>query len=256
MTIQQFTAGQTLTAAQMNTLQSSDFNYSINVQSGTSYTLVADDFGKMIRFTNSGSITLTIPPSSSVSFDVGDEILILLDSIGTLTVTGGSGVTVNSEGNITTLVSRYSIARLIKLDTDSWILTGILMNSIPDETITNSDISPTAAIALSKLADTVIETKTANYALVLGDKDKIIEMNVGSPNTVTIPTNLAAPFPIGAQITIVQLGSGKTQIVVADPTFMLLRRTPGPYLRDQYSSASLIKRGTDEWLLIGDLSVS
>lgn len=256
MTIQQFTAGQTLTAAQMNTLQSSDFNYSINEQSGTSYTLVADDFGKMIKFTNPGSITLTIPPNSSVQFDVGDEILILLDSIGTLSVAGGSGVTVNSEGGVTTLTSRYSLARIIKLGSDSWILTGILMNTIPDGTIVDADISPTAAISLSKLADTTIDTKTANYALVLSDKDKIIEMNVGSANTVTIPTNLAAPFPIGAQITIVQLGSGKTQIVVADPTFMLLRRTPGPYLRDQYSSASLIKRGTDEWLLIGDLSVS
>jgi len=36
MTIQQFSAGQTLTAAQMNALQESDFNYTVNTQSGTS----------------------------------------------------------------------------------------------------------------------------------------------------------------------------------------------------------------------------
>ena len=106
MTIQTFVAGQTLTDSQMNTLQASDFNHTSNVQSGASYTLVATDVGKLIEFTNNGSIVFTIPPNSSIAFNVGDRIDVLLASTGNVTVTPGSGVTVNAEGGLLTISSQ------------------------------------------------------------------------------------------------------------------------------------------------------
>ena len=276
MTIQQFSAGQTLTAAQMNALQESDFNYTVNTQSGTSYTLLASDLGKMIKFTNSGSVTLTVPTDASVSFNVGDRIVLMLDSTGTLTVVSASGVTVNSEGSIFELNTRYSIASLIKLATNSWVLTGVMMNTITDGevteskiasgavtsakiadgTIVNADINAAAAIDIGKIADVTIDTKTANYTLVLTDKNKFIEMNLAGANTVSVPTNASVAFPIGSQIHITQYGAGKTQIVAVTPGTTSVRSTPGTYLRAQYSSATLIKRATDEWYLVGDLSVT
>jgi len=276
MTIQQFSAGQTLTAAQMNALQESDFNYTVNTQSGTSYTLLASDLGKMIKFTNSGSVTLTVPTDASVSFNVGDRIVLMLDSTGTLTVVAASGVTVNSEGSIFELNTRYSIASLIKLATNSWVLTGVMMNTITDGevteskiasgavtsakiadgTIVNADINAAAAIDIGKIADVTIDTKTANYTLVLTDKNKFIEMNLAGANTVSVPTNASVAFPIGSQIHITQYGAGKTQIVAVTPGTTSVRSTPGTYLRAQYSSATLIKRATDEWYLVGDLSVT
>lgn len=280
MTIQQFSAGQTLTAAQMNALQESDFNYTVNTQSGTSYTLLASDLGKMIKFTNSGSVTLTVPTDASVSFNVGDRIVLMLDSTGTLTVVAASGVTVNSEGSIFELNTRYSIASLIKLATNSWVLTGVMMNTITDGevteskiasgavtsakiadgTIVNADISSTAAVDIGKIADVAIDTKTANYTLALTDKNKFIEMNLASANTVSVPTNGSVAFPVGSQIHITQYGAGKTQIVAVTPATTTIRSTPsagnGAYLRAQYSSATLIKRATDEWYLVGDLSAT
>lgn len=95
--------------------------------------------------------------------------------------------------------------------------------------------------------------KTASYTLMLGDKDKVIEMNVGSANTLTIPTNASVAFTIGTEITIMQYGAGQTTI--AQPGGVTIR-SKGGYLKiaDQYTGVTLVKVGTDEWYLIGNLA--
>ena len=121
--------------------------------------------------------------------------------------------------------------------------------------ITNSDISTTAAISLTKVADVTISTKESTpYVIALGDKNSLIEMNLAGANVVNVPTNASTPFPIGTVINIVQYGAGKTQVVASTPATTSVRATPGNFLRDRYATAALIKRGTDEWYLIGDLS--
>lgn len=132
----------------------------------------------------------------------------------------------------------------------------ITSTMILDGTISNTDISSTAAIDRSKIADVSLDTKTANYTLTLNDKNKIIEMNVSSSNFVYVPTNASVAFPVGTQIQIVQYGSGKTKIEAVTSGTTSIRATPGVFLRAQYASATLIKRGTDEWYLLGDLSLT
>jgi len=275
MTIQQFSAGQTLTAAQMNALQESDFNYTVNTQSGTSYTLVASDLGKLVKFTNSGSVTLIVPTDASVSYGVGDMVLLMLDGTGTLAVAGATGVTVNSEGGVLSLDSRYSTATLMKMAANSWVLTGVMMNTITDGEVTeskiatgavtsakildgsivNADINASAAIDPGKIADATIDEKSADYTLVLTDKNKFVKMSVASANTVTVPTNASVAWPVGSQIHIIQYGAGKTQVVPVSGT-VIIYATPGTYLRARYSSATLLKCDTNTWLLTGDLSDS
>ena len=132
------------------------------------------------------------------------------------------------------------------------------VTAISSGAIVNADVKSDAAIEQNKIADIIVDTKVASYVIAndLSDKNKIIEMNVGSANTVSVPTNANAPFPIGSQINITQYGTGKTQIVAVTPATTTIRATPGSYLRAQYSTATLIKRATDEWYLIGDLSAS
>jgi hypothetical protein len=185
MTIQTFTAGQTLTAAQMNTLQASDFNFTRNVQAGTSYTMVLADKGKLLEFENTGSITLTIPTNAAAAFEIGDRVDILLTSTGSLSIVGDTGVILNAEGDLTTISSQWTRATLIKRGTNTWVLTGgssevqtaeiedgavteskiasgaVTSAKIADGTIVNADISSTAAIALSK-----VESGTAGNILV------------------------------------------------------------------------------------------
>ena len=100
----------------------------------------------------------------------------------------------------------------------------------------------------------VQNTQTASYTLVLTDKaTKYIEMNVASANNLTVPPNSSVAFPLGTQIVIVQYGAGQTTVVAGAGVTI---RSSGAKLKltGQYSAATLIKRATDEWYLIGDIT--
>lgn len=152
MAIQQFTAGQTLTAAAMNTLQASDFNYTRKIVTAATYTAVLEDRGQLLEFQNAGGTTVTIPPNSSVAFSLGDVLEIISSSSATVQIVGDTGVTIEATGGITSLTSAWQKAQLVKRETDNWVLTGITSVAILDSTITNADVANNAAIALSKIA--------------------------------------------------------------------------------------------------------
>jgi len=88
--------------------------------------------------------------------------------------------------------------------------------------------------------------------LALTDDGTIIEKNDASGTTVTIPANGSVAFPIGTQIVIVQTGAGQTTI--AGAAGVTVNGTPGLKLRAQYSSCMCLKRNTDTWIVLGDLS--
>ena len=116
----------------------------------------------------------------------------------------------------------------------------------------NADVSASAAIELGKLAEISTSAQTASYTLVLADKTKIVEMSVASANTLTVPLNSSVAFPVGSQINILQTGAGQTTI--AATAGVTINATPGLKIRAQWSYATLIKRATDTWVLVGDIS--
>ena len=97
----------------------------------------------------------------------------------------------------------------------------------------------------------MISSKTAAYTLIATDVGTLVEINMASANTLTVPTNASVAYPIGAQINLLQTGAGPVTVGGAGVT---INGTPGLKLRAQWSAATLIKRGTDTWVLIGDLS--
>lgn len=99
---------------------------------------------------------------------------------------------------------------------------------------------------------TTFVEKTASYTLdTLAHQDSVVEMNSTSPTTFTIPTNATLAWPIGASMDIFQTNTGEVTIGAA--VGVTLNRTPGNKLRTQWSSATILKRGTDNWILYGDL---
>ena len=101
--------------------------------------------------------------------------------------------------------------------------------------------------------EVTINTQTLQYTLVVGDNYKLVELNFSSGNNVIIPTNAAQPFPIGTQIILSQYGAG--QVTVVPDTGVTLRSSGGKNkTAAQYAMATLIKRGTNEWYLAGDLT--
>jgi hypothetical protein len=100
---------------------------------------------------------------------------------------------------------------------------------------------------------TNIIAKSASYTLsATSERDSLIEVNSASATTITIPTNSAVAYPVGTSIDILQVGAG--QVTIAGNTGVTVNATPGLKLRAQWSSATLFKRATDTWVVMGDLS--
>lgn len=99
----------------------------------------------------------------------------------------------------------------------------------------------------------IYNVQVTSYSIVLTDQGKTIQMNVGTANNLTVPLNSSVAFPIGTQIDIIQYGAGQTTIVATGGVTI---RSSGGALKlfGQYSAATLQKLGTDEWLLVGDIT--
>ena len=91
------------------------------------------------------------------------------------------------------------------------------------------------------------------YVLALTDVDKMVEMNLGTANQVTVPLNSTVAFSIGTQIMVSQYGAGQTTI--AGEVGVTLRSI-GSWLKisAQYGVVSLVKVGTNEWYVFGSLT--
>jgi hypothetical protein len=123
---QTFTAGQVLTAAQMNQLQESVWELDTTADTTTAYTLVLGDAGKYVTLSNAASITLTVPTNATVAFDVGTVVNVVQLGAGQVTIAGAVGVTVNSESSKLKLKGQYAVASLLKTATNTWVALGNL----------------------------------------------------------------------------------------------------------------------------------
>lgn len=95
------------------------------------------------------------------------------------------------------------------------------------------------------------QTGTA-YTLALTDNGKLVTVDNASTATVTIPLNSSVAFPTGAQVHMVQKGTGAVAITGASG--VTVNATPGLNFRAQWSAATAVKIATDTWILLGDLS--
>ncbi len=125
---------------------------------------------------------------------------------------------------------------------------------LSDSTSETSSIKAATPTAVSTLKQTVdSSTKTANYTLDPADAGKIIIMNVSSSTSIiTIP--LETTFPAGARVDILQIGSVQTSIAPVSGSVTLNSKSNNRKLVGQYSAATLIKTGTNSWVLLGDLT--
>lgn len=95
----------------------------LNAQTGTTYTTVLLDAGKLITLSNAAAITLTVPPSSSIAYAIGTSIDLVQTGAGQITLVGGAGVTVSATPGLK-LRAQYSAATLLKIGSDTWVLVG------------------------------------------------------------------------------------------------------------------------------------
>ena len=89
-----------------------------------SYTLVANDNGKLIEMNVASANTLTIDASL---FSAGNQILISQYGAGQTTITAGSGVTLRSSGGKLKTSAQYSLVTIIAISSTEFYIAGDLI---------------------------------------------------------------------------------------------------------------------------------
>jgi hypothetical protein len=129
------------------------------------------------------------------------------------------------------------------------------LGNVDNTSDANKPVSTATQTALDAKTNKLITTnrQTASYTLVLSDADKLVEMNVGSANNLTVPLNSSVAFSTGTQILLAQYGAGQTTIVATSGVTI---RSNGAKLKlnAQYSGATLVKIAENEWYLFGDIA--
>jgi len=113
------TGASTIVARDANGVAELQVKNPINTQSGTSYTLVAGDSGKLVRFTSSSSITLTVPAS------LGAEFNCLVEQAGSGQITfTASGTAIHNAHSFTKTFGQWSIVTLVAESADVFVTSG------------------------------------------------------------------------------------------------------------------------------------
>lgn len=107
-------------------------------------------------------------------------------------------------------------------------------------------------VAADELTRTV-KYVSESYTLVLDDLRKIIAVNPFGPVAVTIPENVDAAFPVGAEIDI--LSRSDNDITIQGGSGVTLSG-PTTLLSNAGSKARLLKIGTNEWIISVDEKVT
>jgi hypothetical protein len=89
--------------------------------------------------------------------------------------------------------------------------------------------------------------QASNYTLTTSDSGRLVEMSGGGTLTITDSSS----FPVGFTCDILQTTT--SQVTIAGTSFTP-DATPGLKLRTRWSSATLIKRALNSWVVLGDLS--
>tara|TARA_R110001606_G_scaffold301075_1_gene448754 strand:+ start:2279 stop:2914 length:636 start_codon:yes stop_codon:yes gene_type:complete len=97
--------------------------------------------------------------------------------------------------------------------------------------------------------------KSSNYTLNLGDGGKTFMMTSSSQISISVPTNSSVAFPVGTQFAFIQTGAGAIVFSAITPTTTtIFSKNQNKKTAAQYSQAILVKKDTDTWILMGDLT--
>jgi hypothetical protein len=217
------------------------------VSTGTYKSVTVDTYGRVTAGTNPTTLSgYGITDAVSTTLSTGKILVGNASSLAeAVDVTGD--VTIASNGNV-----QISSNTIVNADVNSAAAIDYSKLSLSN-TISTSDLA--AGAARAGFTSTLNEV-LANYALVLTDLAKLVTMTNSSTSSITIPANASVAFNVGDRIDVLQKGSGSLQILGASG--VTVNCTPQgtantANLRTQWSSATLVKLATNQWVVIGDL---
>ena len=107
-------------------IEQDDSTLAFNATTGTTYTLVIADLGKLVTTSNASPVTVTVPPSV---FAAGNIINVQSIGVGLTTFAAGAGVTITSTGASAAapvLRARYSASTIICTTSNVFTIVGDL----------------------------------------------------------------------------------------------------------------------------------
>lgn len=92
----------------------------------TSYTAALTDRGTVVEMNAASAVNFTVPPNSSVAFDVGAVLEVCQYGAGQVTLVAGAAVTLRTPTGTLTTRAQYSSVTLRQRATNEWIVGGDL----------------------------------------------------------------------------------------------------------------------------------
>ena len=164
---------------------------------------------------------------------------------------------VNAPGHpfwIQTVPGGYSLSNLYSSGiTNAGTQTGHIIVQLPQDAPDNLyyaceyHSSMAGSISVQSADSITINSKAGNYTISPIDSGRLIE--IAAAGTITISDS--ASFPVGFSVDVLRTGDGSVNIAGNGFT---PNSTPGLTLRAKWSSATLIKRSLNSWVVFGDLS--
>lgn len=107
---------------------------------------------------------------------------------------------------------------------------------------------------INDLALAVINAQTGTtYTLALTDIAKIVTLSNAAAITLTVPPESSVAWPAGTTIVLAALGAGT--VTIAAGSGVTINSADGNLdIGIQYGVVTLLKTGTDTWLLFGNLA--
>jgi hypothetical protein len=214
-----------------------------------------DDFWVQTTPTEKGE-TGIVDATSPILYNSGTKTISIdqsLISIGLAQVDGIEGKA-DTSGKLSQFAATTS-SELAGVISDETGTGNLVFSNSP--ALTTPSITGDVTITGNVISHISRNPQTASYSLVLSDDGKLVEVSSTSANTVTIPLNSAHAFPEGTQIVVMQTNTGQTTIngsvgVTINASPQATANTA--VLRGRWSSATLIKRAENTWVVVGDLA--
>lgn len=108
-------------------------------------------------------------------------------------------------------------------------------------TITYPNVTGTVALNKDVTADV-----TTTYNFVIGDANNIVTLNNGAAVSAVVPANATVAYPVGTEITVINLGAGTVTLSITTDT---LNQNVGGLTMAQYDKRKLVKVAATEWVL-------
>jgi hypothetical protein len=203
-------------AFKINSNGSTQFYQGVNAQTGTTYTLAADDYAKLITFNNASSITVTLPQQSTTPTTTGFFCKVRNLGVGVITFVKEGAETL--DGNTT--LNQFGEVLIERPTTTKWSIaygTALKPSEIEAARVPSVPVAGTTYVLVAKAKDPFTITGFVQQATSLGTagtytvfKNGVAITGLSAVANTTAITETAATalnsVSVGDQVTIVFAG--------------------------------------------------